>query len=344
LKKLAEETGGVISHEGIRLLENGLRIADEPTLKALCQALGVTRKFLTSPQLFNLGQVEFRKTSRTTSADRAAVKAELLDLLDRYLEVEDLLELDEQWEAPVFDIAMRDNDIQGYAEEMAVALRERWGLGLEPIGDLTKVLEEKGLKILMPEASVDISGLTCEVHRKDRASVFAIVVNRQHTLERRRFTIAHELAHRVLNFHGLKGKTMESLCNRFAGAFLVPKETLYREMGKRNHVPAYQEVIMAKRYFRVSAAMLVMRLEQIGIVDRVQRDFYFQNIGQGWRTNEPEPLEHPPKILEQPRRFERLVFLALASDYIFEGKAAELLRVPLREVKHGLRGRSYGMD
>ena len=41
---------------------------------------------------------------------------------------------------------------------------------------------------------------------------------------------------------------------------------------------------------------------------------------------------------ERPRRFERLVFRALAEDMISPMKAAELLRLSLAKIEEGLRG------
>lgn len=342
LRKLSESTGGVISHEMIRQLENGSRVPEEETLAKLCQALGVSRDYLISARRITLGEVEFRKKAKTTSADRAAIRTELLELLERYLEIEQLLELDELWQLPSLVTRGEDKDV--YAESMAIALRKHWKLGLEPIHDFTKLLEEKGLKVFIPETSLDISGLTCEVQRSDGDPLFAIVVNREHSLERRRFSMAHELGHRVLDCEGLTPKESEHLCNRFAAAFLVPKETLQREMGKRQRPVAYREIILTKKFFRVSAAMLVMRLEQIGIMDLMQRDWFFQTVAQGWRKVEPEPLESPgPTSKTELPRFERLVYQALASDFISAEKAAELLRAPLREVERGLSG-GYGID
>ncbi len=340
LRSLGELVGS--SHETIRLIENGFKIPDEAMMKALCKALGVTREYLTDPHDISLGEVEFRKKARTSAADRDAIRGELLDLLERYLEVEDILEIDDQWSPPPLK-ASSPNDTQDYAEEMALALREHWKLGLEPIYNLTTLLEDHGLKILVPKASVDISGMTCEVHRTGRPSVFAIVANHDHSLERRRFTMAHELAHRLLNFEGLNGKMAESMCNRFAGAFLVPAETLRRHMGTHPHTPIYREIMIAKTRFRTSAAMLVMRLEQTGIIELWQRDNIFQSFGQGWRTVEPEPLEiQSAGKLEMPR-FDRLVYQALGCGFITVEKATELLRgVPFAEVKRALQGPPMG--
>ncbi len=348
LRALADATDGMISHSSIRQVENGERWPEPIVLEALCLALGVSPRSLLDPLEINLGEIEFRKVARTTAADRQAVREELLELLERYLEIEDILEMDEQWTAPVLEIAASNED-ESYPEDMARALREEWKLGIEPIHDLTKMLEEKGLKVLLPQASVTISGLTCEVHRKGRPSVFVAVANRGQSLERRRFTLAHELGHRVLNFEGLNGKMAESVCNQFAGAFLVPKETLERELGTERRTPLYRELMMTKRFFRVSAAALVLRLKQVGIMDAAARDRLFKTMGQTWRTVEPEPLEVKPPEEKQPKsstfkleapRFERLVYRALGLDFISAGKAAELLGVNIREVRRNIDGGS----
>lgn len=344
LRALADATDGVISHASIRQVENGERWPEPIILEALCLALGVSPRSLLAPLDIALGEIEFRKVARTTAADRQAVREEILELLERYLEIEDILEMDEQWSAPALSVASSNQD-ESYPEDMARALREEWKLGIEPIHDFTKMLEEKGLKVLLPRASVTISGLTCEVHRLGRPSVFVAVANREHSLERRRFTLAHELGHRVLDFEGLNGKMAESVCNQFAGAFLVPKETLERELGEHQRTPTYRELMMTKRFFRVSAAMLVLRLKQVGIMDVAARDRFFKTIGKNWRTDEPEPLEEKPSggranplTNLEPPRFERLVYRALGMDYISAGKAAELLHVGIREVKRNIDG------
>ena len=334
---LSKATG--VSHEAIRLYENGKRFPDDHTLDVFCQALEVTRDYLLSPVRLSLGEVSFRAHSRSSGADRAAIRAELLELLERYLELEDMLELDQQWETPKLEVSSA-NTSDEYAEEMALALRRHWDLGLQPIYNLTKLLEEKGLKVLIPKVAVTISGLTCEVHREGGPSVFTIVVNQHHSLERRRFTLAHELGHRLLDCEGLEDKKVEHLCNRFAAAFLVPRATLEQELGTQRRQVAYEEIMMVKKFFRVSAAMIVMRLEQVGIFDLAQRDAFFYGMGQGWRTAEPEPLRREDEL----PRYDRLVYRALASGFITLERASELLDRPFEVVERGLKGGRYGIE
>ena len=95
-----------------------------------------------------------------------------------------------------------------------------------------------------------------------------------------------------------------------------------------------------KRLYRVAASALIVRLEQLGIIHQSALQYAFRTFARGWRSDEPDPLEKPKSDgqLEQPLRFERLVYRALAEDMISAAKAAELLRKPVKEVEQGLRG------
>lgn len=127
---------------------------------------------------------------------------------------------------------------------------------------------------------------------------------------------------------------------------MMPREHLLREVGKHRNALGYRELIGLKRLYRVSAAALLIRLHQLGVITESTLVYAFQTIGRGWRTKEPEPLESDaaPGQWERPRRFERLCYRALAEGLISLTKAAELLRLPLSEVEAGLKGPQTGED
>ena len=214
-------------------------------------------------------------------------------------------------------------------------------LGIDPIPNMTELLEEKGLKVLVVDLPDRVSGFTCMVSREDGApGLPVIVVNRRFSLERRRLTLAHELAHRVIDPNSLPDKDEEKAANLFAGAFLMPREHLLREVGKERNALGYKEIITLKRLYRVSGAALLMRLRQVGVISESILTYAFQTVARGWRTHEPEELE-PESIRgqrERPQRFERLCYRALAEDFVSLSKAAELLRISLPRVEAGLKG------
>ena len=165
-------------------------------------------------------------------------------------------------------------------------------------------------------------------------------MNSTFSLERRRLTLAHELAHRLVDPECLPEKDEEKAATVFGGALMMPREHLLREVGKHRNALGYKELIGLKRLYRVSGAALLMRLNQLEVISESTLVYAFQGIARGWRTQEPEELESNAERgqWERPRRFERLCYRSLAEGLISLTKAAELLRLPVPEVEAGLKG------
>jgi Zn-dependent peptidase ImmA (M78 family) len=192
-----------------------------------------------------------------------------------------------------------------------------------------------------------VSGFTCLVERPNaKAKLPVIVVNRIFPLERRRLTLAHELAHRLIQPDCLSDKDEEKAATVFGSALMMPREHLLQEVGKHRNALGYRELIGLKRLYRVSGAALLMRLRQLGVINESTLVYAFQSLARGWRTAEPEPLESNETRgqWERPRRFERLCYRALAEGLISIPKAAELLRVPVADVEAGLKGPQADAD
>ena len=165
-----------------------------------------------------------------------------------------------------------------------------------------------------------------------------IVVNEDMTLERRRFTLAHELGQRLIDAESPVDH--EKAANVFAGAFLVPKNHLVREVGRRRNALAFREFVCLKRRYRVSAATLLLRLREVDIINQSTLAYAFQTYAKGWRSSEPYPLESGKDRYEFPCRFEPLCYRALAEKLISPSKACELLQLPLDEITQAIKGPS----
>ncbi len=81
--------------------------------------------------------------------------------------------------------------------------------------------------------------------------------------------------------------------------------------------------------FRMSAAALVMRMRDLGIITGTTLQDSFSGSGNSWRTNAPFPLERT----QNPRRFRRLYLRALAENEISQSEASELLRLRVSDVE-----------
>ncbi len=334
LRDLAGLLDGRASAQAIGKYERGEMTPASGVLIALSKALNVPVSYFTSPMGAELDGIDFRRKSGTSARERARVEAEVLEHVERYLVVEDILELDSaEWDKPFAPKVLHAIE---QAEELADQLREEWELGSDPISDLTELLEEHGIKVFVLNLPESVSGLTCLVNRQtSQIPVPVIVVNAHHNLERRRLTLAHELAHRLIDPRS--PCDLEKASSRFAGAFLMPADHVRHEIGRRRHSFGYPELIQLKRLYRVSAAAFVVRLEQISIISRSTLRHIFQTIGRSWRREEPKPLKNDGTF-ETPQRFERLCYWALSEDYISLPKAAELLRKPADAIRTEFRG------
>ncbi len=340
LRGLADKLEGRVSAQAIGKYERDEMTPSSGILIALSKALGVSLAYLMDTQGVELTGVDFRTKANTSTKDRAYVETEVIEWIERYLQIERILELNSaEWEIPVQQL--HKLQVIAEAEELADLVRDQWQLGRDPIPNMTELLEEKGLKVLIEKLPSRVSGFTCLVRRSgNHTELPVVVVNRQFSLERRRMTLAHELAHRIIDPSALNEKEEEKAATRFAGAFLMPREHLEQEVGKHRNRLGYKEIMDLKRLYRVSGAALLVRLRDIGIISDSILIYSFQTVARNWRTEEPEQLEHPDcrGEREKPRRFERICYRALAEGLISLTKAAELLRSPIEDVEAGLKG------
>ena len=331
LRALSSDIGGTVSAQAIGKYERGEMMPSSTVALALAKALDVSVSYLFSPSNVSLESVEFRRLASTRVRERATVEAKVLDHVDRYLQVEELLGIDsgrqDKPDSAPFSIHTVDD-----AERPATLVRNAWNLGRGPIPDMTELLEERGIKVFKLSLPRSLDGLTCYVLRGDGEDVPVVVCSTEKSIERQRFTIAHELAHMVLDIP--TEVSTEKACQRFAGAFLVPQEELLREVGHRRANFGLGELIEIKHIFGVSAAALVMRMRDLGIITKSTMVNIFRGIGSGWRKEEPHPLERT----ESPRRFRRLCLRALAEREISESKAAELLGLRVSEIERIMLG------
>ncbi|MGH6829002.1 MAG: ImmA/IrrE family metallo-endopeptidase [Rhizomicrobium sp.] len=114
----------------------------------------------------------------------------------------------------------------------------------------------------------EISGMIVRDAERGGSSGYAVYVNGKHALVRRRFTIAHEIAHYVLHrsligggvqddalYRSKLSSAVEAEANRFAADILMPWRLLNEEIGKGNN-----NVEALARAFNVSKSSMSIRL------------------------------------------------------------------------------------
>ena len=328
LRQLEAKICNRVSAQTISKFERDLSLPSSGALIALASALDVSADFLAGNQEMILDGIEFRKKRTVGKRERARVEAMALHLLERYLMVEEALNLSSvEWDRPGEALWPVRNGLEE-AEDAAADLRRHWNLGMDPIPNLVELLEERGVKVLAVDLR-DIDGLTAEARLGRREAMPIIIVNRNDSGERQRFTLAHELGHLVMNV--ACDIDPEKASQRFAGAFLMPANALMNEIGERRESISIMELVYVKRLFGVSIQAITHRCKDLGIIgNRFFKSLFREFHRLGWRN---QPYEEPASQRKEiPTRFKRLTLRALSERVVTDSKAAELLGVRVREL------------
>lgn len=326
LREVAERVG--VSHAAIKKYEDGASVPPSDMLIKLSQALDVRVAYFFRPQTVVLDGLEYRKHSALPKKRLNAITHAVIDQIERRIELEGLFPQPPQ--AFVIPKNLPTVEDMTHAETAAEQVRKAWQLGMNPIPDLIGTLESQGIRVFITEDDGDkhFDGLAAHA-----GGVPVVVVGRHWPGDRQRFTLAHELGHLLLTSCIDAALDAELVCNRFAGAFLFPKQAVLQELGKHRSAIELQELALLKAEYGLSMGGILYRARDLGIVSATYRQTQADLFkAKGWHLTEPGPA-YPA---EKAHHFEQLVFHALAEDYIGESKAAELLNIPLTQL-HRIR-------
>lgn len=324
LREVAQKAG--VSHMAISKYERGMDVPSSSVLLRLAEALGVKLDYLFRPTTIVLKPeiVHYRCRSRCGVHERERVQGEVVECLERYLEVESLFGEPEPFHKPQIDLEVSClEDIEG----IALNLRENWELGRDPIENLMAVLEDKGVRVCLVQGCEGFDGLCAWVQE----GIPVIAVQRDMPGDRQRFNLAHELAHLLLKL--VPEIDEESAAHRFAGAFLAPETAVRVELGEHRRELDSHELYLLKRKYGLSMQAWVRRAKDLGIIEEASYQRICQRFSQlGWRKREPWEQIIP----EEPKRMQQLVFRALAEDMISRSRAKELLVEEIAELEPSL--------
>lgn len=180
-------------------------------------------------------------------------------------------------------------DIDAYPNAAAVArdLRAAWRLPAGPVRDVTALLEAAGVVIV--ERALGTRGQDAvSSWPREPGRPALMLINDGLPVDRRRFTLIHELGHLVM--HALPGDEQEEQANLFASEFLVPADEVVTQMAGLT-TRDFPRLLELKAYWGVSVAALVRRAKDVDVIsERQYREFQVQLGRLGWRKREPGTL------------------------------------------------------
>ena len=332
MDQLVELIGGLVSKQAISKYESAKMKPTSTIMIALATALDVDLEFFLRPFTFdaNQFQVSFRKKSDTTAKDVNALKVQIQDQIERYLEIEEILG------KPSGCICRSVGSSISTPEQMrdlAQQVRHDWSLGEDAIGNVQDILESKGIKVIATEAPEGFDGVSGIVGDKD----YIVVLNsRQKHVERRCFTGMHELGHLLYNDRFPKELTprqQEKLCNAFASEMLLPSATLQSIFSPGEKI-SLSELRKLQLVYGISIDAIMHKLNELEIVSDSRYKSY--NIRKRQNPSLCHYIEMSCYKEDLSERFETLVYAAAAKDLISTSKAASLLHSTVTTVRKHL--------
>ena len=321
LQELSERLDIDITKQALNKYEHGLSRPNGETLVKIASVLGLPVDYFYRTKKIKLGPVEFRKYSHLKASDIEKIKAECSDYLERYIELEELINSKRPFNDPFKgskQIINSDIDVEKAAEKF----RDAWQLGRDPIAGVLPLLEDHGVRIYEISAPDSFSGMSAMVD-----GIPLIVLNKGNTdrlfsIQRKRFTALHELAHLLLHFGDKEEKEIEKLCHSFAGAVLLPKERFIDWFGSKRNSISLQELQMIDENYGISVQAIIARAHALSLIsEQTHRDFNIWLSKNGKRKHE---FVKDICFNEKLSRFDRLLYKAVTEGIITESKGASL--------------------
>lgn len=313
LDDLAEKLGHDVTKQALSKYERGASQPPASRLNDLSRALGVRVSFLLSDPTAEVRWRGFRKHASLPKSEMARLSATAEKRLEDELRLRELFQLGTTHDVPIDSGAA---DFEG-AEEAAEQLRERWHLSDAPINGLIETVEAHGAVVVAWEDDDRFDGISGETD----AGTPVIVVNLKRSSDRIRFDVAHELGHLVVRA-GSDEPQNELLAHRFAAAFLVPRASAVRELGKRRRSLSIQELGLLKQRWGLSMQGWVHRAFDLGVIDSAtNRALNIEFRVRRWKVTEPVDYEG----LEAPALLRRLLWRAIAERAITHQEAIAVI-------------------
>ena len=316
-----------VSKQAISQYEMGKNAPSKAILNSIAMVLRYPISFFYKPVPVNenaSSAVFFRsrKTARVKALSAAREKIEIFREINDYLE--------QYVDFPILNLPKITYEDEGInpidneqIEQYALILREYWGLGKGPIDNLISIVQKNGIMV---------SKMQLRLNKLDAFSVwfdnkpFIFLSSDKDTNVRIRFDIAHELGHLLMHAdyyseEDLKNSAihekLENEADRFAGAFLLPKESFSKDVFSTS----IDHFIQMKAKWMVSIGCMIYRCDTLGILSSNQIKYLKDQMTTRvyWRR---EPLDREMPVVKTFAQ-KQAILLLLENGIITSGQLVE---------------------
>ncbi len=318
LQDLSDAIQNKLNKQALNRLETGEAKPDSETISLLSKVLKVNSDYFFRESTVVLDDIRFRKLKKLSAKEQDKVTSNTIEFLERYLELEDLLGIDNDLKFKPKAYKIRSaKDVEIAAQQ----IRFDWKLGQDPLPNIIEMLEENSIKVFQLSVDKSFSGMSTII--KDKIAVIVLNSNKDIPIVRQRFTALHELAHLYLDLTLFEGddKECEKMCDLFAGALLFPEEKIKSYLGIKRSQIIMKELYLIAAHYGISIAAIIYRAYTVGIIT----PSYFKFCMISYNKYNTKDKEYTVYIHEEGSdRFLQLLIRGVAEEVISTTKAASL--------------------
>ncbi|MGB7546464.1 MAG: XRE family transcriptional regulator [Terracidiphilus sp.] len=322
-------------------LEKGQRRLRPEELRSMSVVYDMSVNALLRPESALVSLVPRFRAVAPNEEDAADAALLLNDLAAAQYELESILGVPFRPNYPP-ERSVGPGDVRDQAEDVALEVRQRLGIGLGAITDIVSLLElEFGIRVFIrPLSSSRISGLFAF----DEKIGACILLNKNHPRERRAITAAHELGHLiatrtqpdVVELHAVAQSREERFAAAFSYSLLMPAAYVRRRFSELQHEtgafsPRY--LILLAHQLAVSEEALCRRLEELNLLPSGTWDSLRDRGFSGELVRRVLGDKAAPEETTVPPRLWFLAAEAYRRGLLSEGQIARLLRTGRAETR-----------
>lgn len=278
-----------LSQSNLSRYEKGLSTLSDDLLSRIMDCLGFPMSFLDVSIRNEAEDRHYRKKASVSKSDRGTIDRFVSLVAYCYDWMCDMMDF------PSYGFAYFDIENGFTPEEVARNLRRKFKLGNEPVRNIVNLIEANGVVVYMWDCPYDeFDGVSLISDKGNHI----IIVNRNMSNDRKRFTLAHELGHILMHqnvdFIISESRDREKEANAFASEFLMPSQAMKSQLLNVK----FSDLPVLKRYWSASMASIVRRSYDLGCIDRAKYTTLMTELSRnGWRKKEPYPVDIDNAVL-----------------------------------------------
>jgi Zn-dependent peptidase ImmA (M78 family) len=292
------ELGYQVTKAAISKYENNKSVPPAQFLLTATTVLEVPSTYFTHEPTTQVKWLAFRRHSRLPQKEQEAVQAYASDIAELQIELQTLLHPDAKPDLPAVQTVTTFEE----AEAAAIRLRDKWDLDDYPVDSLVQTAEDRQVVVIgWDRNGGKFDGLSGWCNTRP-----VTVMSTDVDVDRRRFSLAHEIGHLMMDTGSVSDKDAERLAHRFAAAFLVPADRAFHELGSRRTQLDLGELMILKRKYGLSIVAWLFRARDLNIITEHHYTLLQKEISaRGWRKKEPVEYigdEEPIQLQQMARR------------------------------------------